>query len=107
MSNGTLLLAGVAILAAGTYGCRLAGQLLRSRIRFPPHVVRLLETAAVTLLTALVAITALTAGHATAGLARPAGVAVAGLLAWRKAPFIAVVLAAAATAAVLRLLGAR
>ena len=95
-----MLLAGLLILSAGTYACRLAGQLLRARIRFPPRATRMLEAGALILLTALTAITALTPADA----ARPAGVAVAGLLAWRKVPFVLVVLAAAATTAVIRLL---
>ena len=45
-------------------------------------------------------------GSGFAGVARPAGVAVGALLAWRRAPFVVVVLAAAATAALLRLAGA-
>ena len=105
MKDNTLLVAGMAILAAGTYGFRLSGQLFRARLRFPPRVVRLLETGAVVLLAALVAVTALTQGRELAGLARPAGVLVAGLLAWRKVPFLVVVIAAAATTALLRLLG--
>jgi hypothetical protein len=57
------------------------------------------------LLAALVATTALTEGHSFSGFARPAGVLVAGVLAWRKAPFLVVVLAAAGITALLRLLG--
>ena len=52
-----------------------------------------------------VATTALTKGHGFAGYARPAGVLAGGLLAWRKAPFLVIVLAAAAVTAGLRLLG--
>ncbi|KUL39381.1 branched-chain amino acid transporter [Streptomyces sp. NRRL F-4489] len=103
-SPGALIVA-MLVLAAGTYGFRLAGPLLRSRLTFPPRAERLMEVAAVVLLASLVATTALTEGHGAAGLARPAGVAVAGVLAWRKAPFLVVVLAAAAVTAVLRLLG--
>jgi branched-subunit amino acid transport protein len=103
MRDNSLLIAGVLILSVGTYGFRLAGPLLRTRVRFPPRAIRLLETAAVVLLTALVAVTALTQGHGYSGFARPAGVAVAGVLAWRKAPFIVVVLAAAITTALIRL----
>jgi hypothetical protein len=51
----------------------------------------------------LVAITALTEGHGFAGWSRPIGVAVGGVLAWRKAPLVVVLLAAAATDALLRL----
>ena len=58
----TLVVAGMAILAAGTYAARLSGQLLRARITFPPWAAKLLEAAAVILLGALVATTALTVG---------------------------------------------
>jgi len=105
VKDGTLVMAGMATLAAGTYAFRSSGQLLRAKITFPPRAARLLEAAAVILLAALVATTALTEGHAFSGFARPAGVLVAGVLAWRKAPFLVVVLAAAAVTAVLRLAG--
>jgi branched-subunit amino acid transport protein len=105
VTNSTLVIAGMGTLAAGTYAFRVSGQLLRAKIYFPPRATRLLEAAAVILLAALVATTALTEGHAFSGFARPAGVLVAGLLAWRKAPFLAVVLAAAAVTALLRLAG--
>jgi branched-subunit amino acid transport protein len=100
-----VLIPAILTLAAGTYVCRLAGPLLRSRAHVPESVQRVLETAAIVLLTALVATTALTEGHGAAGVARPLGVAAAGLLAWRKAPFLVVVLGAAATTALLRLAG--
>ncbi|GAA2070563.1 hypothetical protein [Actinomadura alba] len=48
---------------------------------------------------------ALTEGHGLAGWARPAGVLAGGFLALRRAPFPVVVIAAAATTAVLRLCG--
>lgn len=106
MKDTPLLLAGLGILAAGTYGFRWAGPALRSRLTVPKRFTKLLDAAAVTLLAALVAVTGLTEGHDIApGYARPAGVLVAGVLAWRKAPFIVIVLAAAATAAMLRLIG--
>ena len=83
---------------------RLAGPLLHARVSFPPRARQLLEAAANVRLTAHVATTALTEGHAFAGYARPAGVAVAGILAWRKAPLPVVVIAAAGCTALLRLL---
>jgi len=95
----------MATLAAGTYAFRLSGQVLRARISFPPRATKLLEGAAVILLAALVATTALSQGHGFSGVARPAGVLVGGLLAWRKAPFLVVVIAAAGVTAGLRLLG--
>ena len=105
MKDSALVMAGIGTLAAGTYAFRLSGQLLRAKISFPPRVTRLLEAAAVILLAALVATTALTEGHAFSGFARPVGVLVAGVLAWRKAPFLVVVLVAAAVTALLRLAG--
>ena len=107
MKDSTLVVAGMATLAAGTYIFRFSGQALRARISFPPRAKRLLEAAAVILLAALMATTALTQGHGFSGLARPAGVLVGGVLAWRKAPFLVVVIAAAAVTALLRLLGVR
>ena len=79
--------------------------MLRSRITLSAEVERLMAVAAVVLLTALVATATLVQGHGFAGVARLLGVAVGGVLAWRRAPFVVVVLAAAATTAVLRLLG--
>jgi len=105
VKDPTLVAVGLLTLSAGTFAFRFAGPVLRQRIAFPPRARRLLEAAAVVLLAALVATTALTEGHGFSGLARPAGVLVGGVLAWRKAPFLVVVLAAAATTAVLRLLG--
>jgi uncharacterized membrane protein len=105
VKDSTLVVAAIATLAAGTYAFRLAGQLLRALIGFPPRAEKLLEAAAVILLAALVATTALTEGRGFSGFARPAGVLVGGVLAWRKAPFLVVVIAAAVGAAVLRLLG--
>ena len=105
MKDTTLVVAGMATLAAGTYAFRFCGQALRARISFPPRARRMLEAAAVILLAALVATTALTQGHGFAGCARPAGVLAGGILAWRKAPFLVVVITAAAVTALLRLLG--
>jgi len=101
------LLAGAAVLGAGTYASRLAGTLLRSRARLPPQLEKLVNRGVVVLLAALVGVAALIEGAQFAGPARVVGVAVGGLLAWRKAPFVLVVPAAALTAAGLRLLGVR
>lgn len=105
MNNSLLLLVGILVLAVGTFSLRVAGPLLRTRIELPERAQKLMATAAVVLLAALVATAALTDGTGPAGIARPAGVLVGGVLAWRKAPFVLVVVAAAATAAGLRLLG--
>ncbi|MDX2974109.1 AzlD domain-containing protein [Kribbella solani] len=105
MTNTPLLLAGIGVLAVGTFSMRFAGPALRSRVEVPERAQKLLAAAAIVLLTALVATAALTASHGPAGIARPAGVLVGGVLAWRKVPFVLIVVGAAATAAVLRLLG--
>lgn len=95
----------VLVLAVGTYAFRVAGPLLRKRVELPKRVEELMSTAALVLLVALVATAALMDGRQFAGVALPVGVLVGGLLAWRKAPFIVVVIAAAATTAGVRLLG--
>jgi branched-subunit amino acid transport protein len=98
-------LTAIAVLAALTYAVRLAGPLLRGRVTVPAAAERLFADAATVLLIALAATSALTEGHGFAGWARPAGVLVGGLLAWRRAPFPVVVVAAAGVTALLRLAG--
>ncbi|MEV4862395.1 AzlD domain-containing protein [Streptomyces ossamyceticus] len=93
------------VLAVGTYALRLTGPLLHGRVEVPARVRELLAAAAVVLLVALLATGALTESGGFAGWARPAGVLVGGVLAWRRAPFAVVVLGAAVTAGVLRALG--
>jgi hypothetical protein len=94
----------VAVLAVGTLGFRLAGTALRTRVEPTPTVLTLVNRAVAVLFAALVATSLLEHGH-IAGVARPVGVAVGGVLAWRRAPFVVVVLAAAAVTAGLRLAG--
>ena len=93
------------VLAAGTYSLRLAGLVLRERLRLPARVERYVDLGATALLVALVTVSALLDGDAFAGWARPIGVLVGGLAAWRRAPFVVVVALAAGTAAGLRALG--
>ena len=95
----------VLTLAGGTYLLRLAGIVLRDRLAVPARVERYLDLGATALLVALVATAALADGDGFAGWARPAGVAVGALLAWRRVPFVLVVVLAAATTAGLRQLG--
>ncbi|MEU2716127.1 AzlD domain-containing protein [Streptomyces sp. NPDC007205] len=95
----------ILVLALGTYAFRLVGPVLRGRVEIPARAQELASAGAVVLLVALLATGALTESGGFAGWARPAGVLVAAVLAWRRAPFAVVVLGAAATAAVLRLAG--
>lgn len=105
-TTGTVaLVMGVIVLGVGTYGFRLAGTLLQSRYRLPDGVTRLVNRGVIVLLAALVATAAVLQGGEPAGFARITGVVVGGLLAWRRAPFVVVVLAAAGTAAGLRAVG--
>jgi branched-subunit amino acid transport protein len=95
----------IAALAAITYAFRIAGPLLADRVTVPAAAQRLFTSVAAVLLVALAATSALTTGHDFAGWARPAGVAAAGLLAARRAPFPVVVVVAASVTALLRLAG--
>jgi branched-subunit amino acid transport protein len=101
----TALVIVIAVLAVGTYALRLAGVVLVDRLRLSAPVARLLPLSAVALLAALAATAALTEGGGFAGVARPVGVLAGVIAAWRRLPFVAVVLIAAATAALLRLAG--
>lgn len=100
-----MILAVIVGLAVGTYAFRLAGVVLRERLDLPARIRLVLPMAAAALLAALAATATFTESGAFAGVARPTGVAVGAILAWRRAPFVLVVVAAAATTAVLRLLG--
>jgi branched-subunit amino acid transport protein len=95
----------VLALAAGTYAIRLAGPLLRDRITLPDRAQQLMSIAATVLLVALVATSSLMEGDHFAGFALPIGVLVGGLAAWRRAPFVLVVILAAVVTAGLRLAG--
>ncbi len=104
MSTATLIVV-IAVLAVGTYSMRLLGVVLGDRLQLSPALTRLLQLGAVALLAALAATAALTDAGGFAGIARPAGVLAGVVAAWRKLPFVAAVVIAAAVAAGLRLLG--
>lgn len=70
-----------------------------------PLVARVTTLLPVALLGALVATQTLTSGQHVVADSRIVGVAVAGVLLWRRAPFLVVVIAGAAVTAGLRLLG--
>ncbi|MDF3147997.1 AzlD domain-containing protein, partial [Streptomyces sp. T21Q-yed] len=84
---------------------RLAGPVLHGRVELSPRVRELLAASAIVLLVALLATGALTEDGGFAGWARPTGVLVGGVLAWRRTPFPVVVLGAAGATAVLRAMG--
>lgn len=105
MIGTTAILVSGAVLGAGTFAYRVAGPLLRTQFTLSLKLQELMGIAATVLLVALAVTSAVSDGREPADLARPIAVLVAGVLAWRRAPFVVVVLAAAGTAAGLRLLG--
>ncbi|MGB2718521.1 MAG: AzlD domain-containing protein [Rhodococcus sp. (in: high G+C Gram-positive bacteria)] len=92
-------------LIIGTYALRMVGPALRTRVTISPRIDKVMNTAVAVIFVALVATSTLLVGKDFAGFALPAGVAVAAVLAWRRAPFVVIVLAAAATTAGLRWVG--
>jgi branched-subunit amino acid transport protein len=105
MPSSLTLLVATFVLGAGTFAFRFAGPLLRARMELSPRVEKLITDGAIVLMAALIATTALLNGQEFDGVAKPAGVLVGGVLAWRGKPFVVVVVAAAGTAALLRLVG--
>lgn len=95
----------VAVLAgsAGCYVIKLAGLSVPDRILEHPRMRRVAAMLPVALLAALIAVQTLATGRELVLDARVAGVAVAVLAVRFRAPFLVVVLAATATAALLRL----
>ena len=84
---------------------KAAGPLLSRGGEVRPAVAQVLDLIAIPLLAALILIQTLDGGDGELVLdARVPALGVAAILVWRRAPFLVVVLAAAATAAVLRAL---
>jgi branched-subunit amino acid transport protein len=92
-------------LSAVSYALKAAGPALTGGRQLGPRVRRALDLVAVPLLAALILTQALGSGHRLVIDARVPALAVAAVLVWRRAPFLVVVLAAAATAALWRALG--
>jgi branched-subunit amino acid transport protein len=100
MSLWTLVVATV----VGCYAFKLAGYFVPARVLDRPQVRRLVELLPVALLAALVVVEAVADGHhIRLDGPRLAGFGVGAVAVWRRAPFLVVVVAAAATAALLRL----
>lgn len=95
----------VGVTAGGCYLLKLAGYLVPPHILDAPRVRRLVELLPVALLAALVVVQAVSDGrHLDLDGPRLAGLAAGAVAVWRRAPFLLVILAAAATASVLRLI---
>ena len=94
----TVLLA----LCAASYLLKAIGPVVAGGRELGPQARQVLDLVAVPLLAALILVQTLDGGHRLVADARLPALAVAALLVWRRAPFLVVVLAAAATAALLR-----
>lgn len=89
----------------GCYLLKLAGYLVPPRVLGHGPTRRAVELVPVALLAALVVVEAVANGrHYDLDGPRLAGVAVGAVAVWRRAPFLVIVVAAALTAALLRLL---
>jgi branched chain amino acid efflux pump len=94
----------VAATIVGCYAFKLAGYLVPARILDRPRIRRVVELLPVALLAALVVVEAVANGrHIQLDGPRLAGFAVGAVAVWRRAPFLVIVVLAAATAALLRL----
>lgn len=91
-------------LGAASYALKALGPLLLGARRLEEPLKALLELAAVPLLAALIVTQTVGAGDTLVVDARLPALGVAALLVWRRAPFLVVVVAAAATAALVRAL---
>lgn len=91
-------------LCAISYALKASGPVLAGGRQLGPQVRQTLDLVAVPLLAALILVQTVGEGHRLVFDARVPALAVAAVLVWRRAPFLVVVLAAAATAALLRAL---
>jgi branched-subunit amino acid transport protein len=92
-------------LCAVSYALKAVGPVLAGGRQLGTEMRRTLDLVAVPLLAALILVQTLGAGQRLVLDARVPALAVAAVLVWRRAPFLVVVLAAAATAALMRALG--
>jgi branched-subunit amino acid transport protein len=95
-----------AILALGvvSFGLKALGPVMIGRRQIHPRVTDALDLLPIPMLAAIVLVGTVASGHRIELDARVPGVAVAALLVWRRAPFLAVIAAAAATTALVRLI---
>ena len=92
----------ILLLGAAAYAMKALGPVMAGGRMVRPDLAPTLELLAVPLLAALVLVQTLDSGGRLVIDARVPALCVAALLVWRRAPFVVVVLAAAATAALLR-----
>ncbi len=94
----------VLLTIVGCYALKLVGYLLPARVLEHRRTRRVVELLPVALLAALVVVQAVAVGkHLDLNAARLIGFAVGAVAIWRRAPFLVIVVLAAATTALLRL----
>jgi branched-subunit amino acid transport protein len=93
----------VIALCGSAYALKALGVVLGARLDHETSARWSLEIVVVPVLAALIVVQTLSSGQRLALDARTPALLVAAVLVWRKAPFVVVALAAAATAALLRL----
>jgi branched-subunit amino acid transport protein len=92
----------VVALAAGAYGFKVTGLVLLGGRTLPDRLVRCVALLPAAMLAALIVVATFGADRALVLDARAAGVAVAVLAAWRRAPFPVVIVVAAVVTAGIR-----
>lgn len=92
------------VASAACYAIKLAGLSLPQRFLHDPRIQRTVPLLPVALLAALIAVNTFSTGTHLVVDARAAALAVAGIAVVLRAPFLVVVIAATATAALVRLL---
>jgi hypothetical protein len=96
--------AGIALMAAGCFAFKVAGVSVPERVLDHPVMIRAADLIPVALLGALIAVQVFAGERTLVVDARLAGLGTAAVLLALRVPFLPMVVAAAATAAVLRLL---
>jgi branched-subunit amino acid transport protein len=94
--------AAVLTLAVASYALKALGPVAIGRRQIPPRFTRVLDLLPIPMLTAIALTGTVASGHHLEVDARLPGLAVAAILVWRRAPFLAVIVAAAATTALIR-----
>jgi branched-subunit amino acid transport protein len=94
----------IAVLALGvvSFGLKALGPVMIGRRQVHPRLTEALDLLPIPMLAAIVTVGTLASGHQLQLDARVPGVGVAALLVWRRAPFLVVIAAAAATTALIR-----
>lgn len=97
-----MLWAAILVASVGCYLFKLAGMSVPDSVLARPAVQRVAALLPVVMLSALIAVQTAGSGQALVLDARLAGIAVAGVAIWRRAPFLVVLILAAGTTALIR-----